>query len=135
MSMVTNRMRRSRMKWVVPAICLVVGVAYFVAATAGGKLQLGLEMFGVMAVFGVGILLFGGRSETIRGLRGDERDERFVMLDLRASAYTALVLVLSILGGFIFEISQGRSGAPYFWLGAIAGVTYLICVAILRIRS
>ncbi len=131
----TRRVPRARMKWVLPAFSLVVGVAYFLAATAGGKLQLGLEMLGVMVVFGLGILVLGGRSETIRGLRGDGRDERFVMLDLRATAYTALVLILAILGGFIFEIAQGRSGAPYYWLGAIAGLTYIVCVAVLRIRS
>ncbi len=57
------------------------------------------------------------------------------MLDLRATAYSAFVRVIAILGGFIFEIAQGRSGAPYYWLGAIAGLTYLVCVAVLRISS
>ncbi|MBV8195136.1 MAG: hypothetical protein JOY80_06365 [Candidatus Dormibacteraeota bacterium] len=131
----TKPVRSARVKWVVPAFSLLVGVAYLLAAAAGGKLQLGLEAFGVSVVFGAVILLFGGRSETIRGLRGDERDERFAMLDLRASAYTALVLVLVIIGAFIFELAQGRSGAPYYWLGAIAGVTYVISMATLRIRS
>ena len=135
MSMEAPTMRKPRIKWVFPALIFGVGVAYFLAATIGGKLQLGLEMFGGMAACGLGILVFGGRSETIRGLGGDERDERFAMLDLRASAYTAIVLILVIVGGFIFELAQGRSGAPYWWLGAIAGITYLICVAVLRIRS
>ncbi|MBV9099465.1 MAG: hypothetical protein JOZ46_03550 [Candidatus Dormibacteraeota bacterium] len=123
------------MKWVLPSLSLAAGVAYFIAATLGGKLQLGLEMFGIMVVFGAALLLFGGRSETIRGLRGDERDERFAMIDLRATAYTALVLILVIVGAFIYELARGRSGAPYFWLGALAGVTYLVSVAVLRLRS
>jgi len=97
---------------VLPALIWVVGVGYFVAATVGGKLQLGLEMFGIMVVAGAALLVFGGRSETIRGLRGDGRDERFALMDLRATAYTAFVLVVAILGGFIYELAQGRSGAP-----------------------
>ncbi len=35
------------------------------------------------------IFLLGGRSETIRGLRGNGRDERFAMLDLKATAVSA----------------------------------------------
>ena len=135
MSRERRRMRNPRLKWVLPLLSLLIGIAYLLAATVGGKPQLGLEMFGIMAAFAVGIVVLGGRSETIRGLRGDERDERFAMLDLRATAYTALVLILAILGGFIYEIARGRGGAPYFWLGALAGVTYLVCVIVLRFRS
>lgn len=125
----------ARAKLVLPALLLLAGVGYLLAANAGGKHQLGLEMFGIMAAVAVALVAFGGRFETIRGLSGDERDERWAMLDLRASAYTALVLVLVIVGAFIYELAQGRSGAPYFWLGAIAGVTYLISLTILRLRS
>lgn len=135
MSTETRRVRSGRIHWALPALSLLAGVAYLVAFSAGGKLQLGLEAFGVMIAFGIGLLVFGGRSETIRGLSGAERDERFAMLDLRASAYTALVLILAIVGGFIFEVAQGRSGAPYYWLGALAGIAYLVCVTILRFRG
>ena len=128
-------MNSVRAKWVLPALLLLAGVGYLLAANAGGKLQLGLEMFGVMAVVAIALVVFGERFETIRGLSGGERDERWAMLDLRATAYTALVLVLVIVGEFIYELAQGRSGAPYFWLGAIAGVTYLISLTILRRRS
>jgi hypothetical protein len=128
-------MHSGRVKWVLPCFIVGAGVAYLVAFTVGGKLQLGLEAFGVAFVFGAGLLIFGGRSETIRGLRGDERDERFAMLDLRATAYTALAVILAIIGGFIYEIAQGRSGAPYLWLGLLAGVTYIVSIVILRFRS
>ena len=128
-------MSRTPARGLLPALLLTVGVIYLLAAAAGGKSQLGLEMFGIMAACAIGLLLLGGRSETIRGLSGPERDERFAMIDLRATAYTAVVLILVILGGFIFEIAHGRSGAPYYWMGAVGGIAYLVSVAILRWRS
>jgi hypothetical protein len=39
----------------------------------------------VLAAFGL-IILLAGRSETVRGLRGDGRDERFAQIDLNATA-------------------------------------------------
>jgi hypothetical protein len=81
------------------------------------------------------ILLLGGRSETIRGLRGDGRDERFEMIDLRASAFAGLVAITAIIGMFMYEVSQGRDGNPYGLLGAVAGLAYLVAIAILRMRS
>ena len=36
--------------------------------------------------FGLIVLLRPGRSETVRGLRGDGRDERFAQIDLQATA-------------------------------------------------
>jgi hypothetical protein len=41
-----------------------------------------------MAGFGLFILV-AGRSETIRGLRGDGRDERFAQIDLRRPRWPA----------------------------------------------
>jgi hypothetical protein len=38
------------------------------------------------------LILFGGRSETIRGLRGDGRDERIAMIDMRATALAGSVV-------------------------------------------
>jgi hypothetical protein len=123
-----------RSKWTIPAFSVLIGLAYLGAAIAGHNLQLGLEMFAVMAVFGVGVVL-GGRSETIRGLRGDGRDERFQLLDLRATATTAVVLILALLAGFINEIAHGRSGIEYAWPCAVGGLAYLVSIVYLRLRG
>lgn len=77
-----------------------------VASALGGHLNDGLLMFGVMTAFGVAILL-SGHSETIRGLRGDGRDERFMQMDLKATACAELVVILAVIGGFVHEIAQG----------------------------
>ncbi|MBO0684957.1 MAG: hypothetical protein J2P45_17540 [Candidatus Dormibacteraeota bacterium] len=123
-----------RSKWTLPAFSVLMGLVMLGAATVGGQALLGLFMLGVMVVFGLAVLL-GGRSETVRGLRGDGRDERFQMLDLRATASTGLVLILAIIAGFLIEIARGQSGEPFTWLGAIAGLAYLASVVYLRLRG
>ena len=64
-----------RTRWFLPAFCVALGGVVLAAQWAGGSLGSGLVSFGIMAAFGAAILL-GGRSETVRGLRGDGRDER-----------------------------------------------------------
>lgn len=83
-----------------------------------------------MLAFGA-VLLFGGRSETIRGLRGDGRDERFRQIDINATAFAGVVVIVA----FVIKLARGRSGAPYTWLGAIAGIAYVIAIAVLRGRG
>jgi hypothetical protein len=70
-------------------------------------------------------LLFGGRSETIRGLCGDGRDERFQRIDIHATAFAGTVVITAIIVGFVVELAHGRDGDPYTWLGALGGVAYL----------
>jgi len=74
------------------------------------------------------VLLLGGRSETIRGLRGDGRDERFSRIDLHATAAAGLVVISAIIIAFVVELARGNDGAPYAWLGALAGIAYLVAV-------
>ena len=121
-------------KWTVPVFSVVVGLILLGANIAGHQLRLGLWSLGVMTVFGLAVLL-GGRSETIRGLRGDGRDERFAMLDLQATAITGLALIIAIIVAFIVEVARGHSGEPYDWLGAIGGLAYIAAVIYLRVRG
>jgi hypothetical protein len=87
---------------------------------------------GLMTALGA-VFLFGGRSETLSGLGGPGRDERWEAIDLRATAGTGLVLICVVIGAWLSEI--GRDGSPYGQLGAIAGITYVLAVAIFRCRS
>jgi len=68
-------------------------------------------------------------------MRGDGRDERWAMIDTRATALAGLVVITAIIIGFFVEIAHGRSGAPYTWLGALAGIAYLAGLVIGRWRS
>ncbi len=121
-------------RWATPLLGVGFGVLYCVAAWAGGSPALGLFMLTVMVAFSAALVLVARRSETVAGLL-DRRDERISSIDLQATAFTGLVLVLAVIGGFAWEIAHGRSGAPYLWLGSVAGVAYLGAVVVLRVRG
>jgi hypothetical protein len=118
----------------VPLLAVALGIVVFAAQWIGGDPGSGLESLGIMGGFGA-LILLGGRSETIRGLRGDGRDERFRMIDIHATAVTGLAVILAIIIAFLVELAKGKSGSPYGWLGAVAGLTYLAAVIVFRIRG
>jgi hypothetical protein len=127
-------MRVCRSKWTVPATALALGLMLLGAEWAGGHPGLGFEALGVMTVTGA-VFLFGGRSETIRGLRGDGSDERFREIDVHATAIAGFAVIVAVIVAFVVEIARGHSGAPYDWLGAIAGLTYIAAIIALRLRG
>ena len=100
----------------------------------GGSLSQGLISLAVLAGFGL-IVLLAGRSETVRGLRGDGRDERFVQIDLQATALSGLAVIVALIVAWLVATARGQSGSPYGWLLAIAGLTYLLAVAWFRWRG
>ena len=129
----TDRLTRSR--WWLPAVSLAIGAVMFAAFAIGGDLGGGAQSFGVMAVLAA-VLAFGAsRSETLGGLGGPGRDERWEMIDLRASALAGFVLIVVVIGAFLYEIADGQDGSPYSQLGAIAGVAYVIALVVGRLRS
>jgi hypothetical protein len=123
-----------RSKWFLPLFALGLGVVVLAASWVGGSLSSGLISLAIIAGFGLFILL-AGRSETIRGLRGDGRDERFAQIDLQATAVVGLVLIVTLIVAWLVEIAQGHSGSPFTWLCAIGGFSYLLAVAFFRWRG
>jgi hypothetical protein len=128
----SDRLFKSR--WILPAFSLVLGAAMLAAMWVGGSLRDGLYSFAVMAGVAL-LLLLGGKSETIRGLRGDGRDERFAMMDVRATAFAGSVVIAVIIIAWLVEVARGHSGSPYNALGAAAGLAYLVGLGVLRWRS
>ncbi|MDQ3777745.1 MAG: hypothetical protein M3310_02590 [Actinomycetota bacterium] len=124
----------TRSKWFTPAAAVAIGLLILAAQWAGGSAKDGLYSLAVMVGFGL-LVLLGGRSETIRGLRGDGRDERFELIDLRAMAYAGLALVIVLVGVWLVELARGDDGAPYGQLLAVGGVAYVAALAVLRFRS
>src|SRR5215475_14520398 len=110
-------------KWFMPVFSLGLGIAILLASWIGGHPGLGVYGLAVMAGCGL-LLLVGGRSETIRGLRGDGRDERFAQIDLRATAFAGLTLIVALIVAWLVQIAEGRSGRPYDWLLAVSGLAY-----------
>ena len=127
-------MQITKSKWFLPLFAVALGLIVFIAQWIGGNPGSGLVSFAILAGAGV-LVLLGGRSETIRGLRGDGRDERFRMIDIHATALAGLAVITAIIVAFLVELVRGHNGNPYSWLGAIGGVTYIAAIIIFRIRD
>jgi hypothetical protein len=120
-----------RTRWFMPVFSLLLGALMFGAFALGDEPGQGAISFAIMAALAA-IFAFGRRSETIQGIGGPQRDERWAMIDLQATAITGGVLIAVIIGGFLYEVARGQDGSPWSLLGAIGGVTYVIAVAVLR---
>jgi len=125
-------MEMTKSKWFLPLFSLALGLVLLAAQWVGGDPTGGVVSLGIPAAFGA-VFLVGGRSETIRGLRGDGRDERFRQIDIHATAIAGLAVITAIIIGF--ELARGHSGSPYSWLGAVGGLAYLVAVVVLRLRG
>src|SRR5262249_58624781 len=112
-----------RSKWFLPLFSVALGGVVFAAQWIGGDPKGGLVSLAIIAGFGA-IVLLGGRSETIRGLRGDGRDERFREIDIHATAIAGLAVITATIVAFVVELARGHNGSPYAWLGAIGGPRY-----------
>ena len=126
-------MQITKTRWFVPLVAYLLGMVMFAAQWIGGNSRSGLTSLAIMAAFGT-FILFGGRSETLRGLRGDGRDERFWQMDLVATAISGMTVTAVILGAFVVELARGHDGNPYGLLGAVAGVSYVVAIVVLRLR-
>jgi hypothetical protein len=118
-----------------PAFCVLLAALIFTAFAIGGDAGGGAVSASVLLTVGA-VFNFGGRrSETLAGLGGPGRDERWERIDVHATALTGLVLVVVIIGAWLVEIAQGKDGSPYAQLGAVGGLAYVLAVALLRWRS
>ena len=127
-------MQITKTKWFLPLFAVALGAIVFVAQWIGGDPHSGLVSFAILAGAGL-LLLLGGRSETIRGLRGDGHDERFRMIDIHATALAGVAVIYAVIVMFVIELARGHNGNPYGWLGAIGGITYIAAIIIFRIRG
>jgi hypothetical protein len=122
-----------RSRYFMPLFSLFLGAIIFAAFAIGDDVTSGVYSF-LMFVGIAALFFFARRSETLQGLGGPGRDERWALIDLSATALTGIVLITVIIGAWLYEIANGKDGSPYSQLGAVAGVTYILAVAILRAR-
>ena len=133
--MSTTRRGVTHSRWWLPAFSLVLGAVMFAAFAIGGDTTGGLQSFGVMAAVAALFAFGASRSETLGGLGGPGRDERWAMIDLRATAFAGVAVIVAVIAGFLIEIARGHDGSPYALIGAIGGVTYVLAVIVLRSRA
>ena len=124
----------TRSKWFLPSFSLVLGLVILTVTWLGGHPGVGVGSLVGLTAFGLFFLL-AGRSETVRGLRGDGRDERFAQIDLQATAVAGSVLLVALIVAWLVAIARGQSGNPYGWLLAVGGLAYLLAVAWFRWRG
>ncbi|MDX6481868.1 MAG: hypothetical protein QOG85_2378 [Gaiellaceae bacterium] len=120
-------------KWFMPVFSLGLGGACLAAFWFGGDRNQGLISFALMAGMAA-VFTFGGRSEAIRGLRGDGRDEYWQGLDSGATLLAGVVLMVAVIGMSMWEWAHGRDGSPYVQLCALAGLAYSVGLVALRFR-
>jgi len=53
---------------------------------------------------------------------------------MHATAVAGVLVIMAVLVGSMVEIARGRSGEPYTWLAAVAGVGYILAVIVERAR-
>lgn len=127
--------RNARIRyWSTPVLGVLIGLAYLVGFSIGGKPGEGVFGLALMVALSLVLVLAGHRSDTVRGLL-DHRDERIVGIDLRATAFTALAMLVAVFVGLMVEIARGDSGWPYAMIGAVGGFAYVAAVVYLRIRQ
>jgi hypothetical protein len=117
-----------------PGFCVFLGLLILAASWIGDQRDEGLGGLAAMAVLGL-VFLLGGRSDTLAGLGGPGRDERWQAIDMRATAFVAFVLIIVLIGAWLYELTQGREGEPYSQLLAVGGVSYIAAIAFLRWRG
>jgi hypothetical protein len=120
-------------KWFLAAFSVALGGVCLAAFWIGGHQAQGWFSFAVSAGLGLASLVFG-RSELVRGLRGDGRDEYWAALDRDATLFAGFLLIALVIAMCFWEWAHGRSGTPYSGLGAVTGVAYLVALAGLRLR-
>jgi hypothetical protein len=117
-----------------PVISIAIGLAMLAAYWIGDDVGAGLGALGVMTAVAA-LFFFGTRSETLQGLGGPGRDERWAMIDLRATTFAGMSAVVVALGAWLYEIARGEDGSPYGILCTVAGVAYILAIGVLRLRS
>lgn len=122
-------------KWGVPAFGLLLGVLFFVASALGGQPLVGIGMFAVMAIYSLVLVAFGDRSETVGVLRGQPVDERLAGFSVAATAVAGVAAILVALGGFLWQMAHGESGADFALVAVAAGIAYLVAIVWLRKRG
>ena len=123
----------TRARW----IELLVGaqaVPLFLAFWIGGRPELGLVWAAVVLGFAL-LLAAGGRSDTIRLMRGDEDDERTLVLEFKASTFALGVITVALVGLFLYEAVTGGTGLVFGLLLLLVEAAHLGALAVLNRRS
>lgn len=119
---------RRRGRWVVPGLAVLVGVAIGVAVALRGHPRTGLATAAVLV--GYAALLAYRRRERVFPVHEGFGAGRRAEVHLRAAAMTGDVLVGVIVAAVLVQSLRGARIGMLAGLAAVAGVTYLVSIAI-----
>lgn len=120
--------------WSTALSLVAVGAVALAVEAADGDVLAGLGWFAVLGGLAA-VLVLGGRYDAVRLARGDGGDERETHIETQAMAVVGTVLVTALTTALLVELLQGDDPAPYSWIMAVGGVTYVAAWAWLRRRS
>lgn len=117
-------------------VCVVMGLVYLAIGVATDQTRFGI--IGLLIMLAYGAVLFVGRRrlEALALLGGAFTDERQHDIGQRALAFTANVLVLGILGGFVVSLAtQSQHTEVFAGLAALGGVAFIAGIVWHSIRG
>ena len=127
----TAAVQRHR-RWAGSVLLLLFGVGVFVASLFARHVDDGVWALGVSVVF-AGLLAVGGRSELIRGVRGDG-DEREVHIQSVTNMLVLNVIALVAVVGAVVEQARGVHWGPWTLACVFGGLLYAAVYLVVRGR-
>ena len=111
-----------------------MAVLFLAAKALGGNLAWGLLSLGLFVAFAA-VFYFGAGNETIGGLAAPGRDERWAMINERARAFAGTVVILILIGAWLYELANGQNGSPYAEVMGGGVIAFFVAALWLRFRS
>ncbi|WP_438487207.1 hypothetical protein [Streptomyces sp. S186] len=89
-----------------------------------GEIALAIVLPLIIIGYGLSVTLFAGHSDIAAQFSGHEEDERRRLINWRAGATTANVLMLVLVCGTFYELIHGEFGGTFSRLSALGGISY-----------
>ena len=126
-----NRNRR----WAVPGLCVLFAIGYAAVFLANGKPLAAAAGAGVMLAYGLVLVVFSRRSETVALLRDEGTDERRAVIMMKASATTLYVVVTLAVVMLFVELARGHDPGVWGTVCAVCGPAFIVSIVFHSKRS
>ena len=116
------------------AVLVVAGGALTAGAWSHGDHGLAVATAAFYAVAATVSFVWAGGAGDVAAIMRAGGDERQRAIDVEATAVTGLVLIVAIVVGGVVELFRTGNLGQYGVMGALAGTTYAVSLAVLRRR-